>query len=104
MENEFRVQLVDFETEIQVFFRKTNSDGKRYTVKVIETEEVEQGRPIQPFTSIDHKAAQVLMDDLWSCGIRPTEGRGSAGALTATEKHLNDMRKIAFKQIGIKDA
>jgi hypothetical protein len=37
---------------------------------------------------------QVLMDDLWAAGIRPTEGTGSAGSLAATERHLRDMRAL----------
>lgn len=45
--------------------------------------------------------AQQLMDDLWTCGIRPTEGKGSAGCLAATENHLKDMRAIAFFQTGL---
>ena len=39
---------------------------------------------------------QELMDSLWMIGVRPTAGSGSAGSLKATEKHLEDMRKIAF--------
>lgn len=42
--------------------------------------------------------AQVLMDDLWHAGLRPTEGSGSAGALAATERHLEDMRTLVFKR------
>ena len=41
--------------------------------------------------------AQVLMDTLYDCGIRPSEGNGSAGAMRATEKHLEDMRKLVFE-------
>jgi hypothetical protein len=40
--------------------------------------------------------AQDLMDRLWAAGLRPVEGRGSAGALAATERHLEDMRKLVF--------
>jgi hypothetical protein len=36
------------------------------------------------------------MDALWSIGTRPTEGTGSAGAMAATVKHLEDMRKLVF--------
>ena len=43
--------------------------------------------------------AQELMDQLWYVGIRPTEGTGSTGSLAATQKHLEDMRKIAFNQL-----
>jgi len=52
---------------------------------------------IEPTFHLRLEAAQTLMDDLWACGIRPTEGKGSAGALAATERHLEDMRKIAFR-------
>lgn len=55
----------------------------------------------EPFLHIQHNEAQVLIDDLWSAGYRPTEGKGSAGALNATERHLADMQKIAFKKLGI---
>jgi len=40
--------------------------------------------------------AQDLMDKLWQAGYRPTEGKGSAGALAATERHLEDMRRLVF--------
>jgi hypothetical protein len=40
--------------------------------------------------------AQQLMDELWQCGLRPTEGSGSAGSLAATERHLKDMQLVAM--------
>lgn len=40
---------------------------------------------------------QSLMDELWSVGVRPSEGTGSAGSLAATERHLKDMRSLVFK-------
>lgn len=36
------------------------------------------------------------MDELWTCGLRPSEGTGSAGSLAATERHLKDMQVIAM--------
>ena len=51
-----------------------------------------------PFLTIELEAAQELMDSLWDCGLRPTEGSGSAGALAATQKHLEDMRKLVFEK------
>ena len=45
---------------------------------------------------------QVLMDDLWNCGVRPTEARGSAGQLSAVNDHLKDMKKIAGKFLEVK--
>lgn len=49
------------------------------------------------------ETAQHLMDSLWRCGLRPTEGTGSAGALAATQRHLDDLRKIVFKELEIED-
>lgn len=54
-----------------------------------------------PTVSLEPQAAQKLMDDLWDCGIRPSEGTGSAGQLAAVQKHLEDFRTIAFKKLGI---
>lgn len=57
----------------------------------------------EPSISLSEITAQRLMDQLWNCGFRPTEGSGSAGALAATQKHLDDMRKIAFSGLGINE-
>jgi hypothetical protein len=45
---------------------------------------------------LSENAVQRLMDELWNIGYRPSEGSGSAGALAATQRHLDDMRKLAF--------
>lgn len=55
------------------------------------------GECISPTMTITRTEAQILMDSLWDCGIRPTEGHGSAGSLAATERHLADMRALVFK-------
>mgnify|MGYP007116847504 CR=1 FL=1 len=41
--------------------------------------------------------AQQIIDGLWDCGLRPSQGAGSAGAMTATQKHLEDMRTLVFR-------
>jgi hypothetical protein len=45
--------------------------------------------------------AQKLMDSLWDCGLRPSQGKGSAGAMDATQKHLEDMRKIVANKLKV---
>lgn len=45
--------------------------------------------------------AQKLMDSLWQCGLRPSEGTGSAGALAATQDHLKDLRTLLFHSVGV---
>lgn len=64
--------------------------------------EIEQMKPdeavaYEPSFVLGNTAAQALMDDLWHCGLRPTEGTGSAGALAAVQRHLEDMRTLVFK-------
>jgi hypothetical protein len=53
--------------------------------------------PLEPQLELDDTEAQSLMDQLWQCGIRPTEGTGSAGAMAATQAHLADLRKLVFE-------
>lgn len=48
------------------------------------------------FIPLADMEAQVLMDDLWACGVRPTEGSGSAGAMRRAEAHITDLQKVAF--------
>ena len=55
----------------------------------------------RPFVQITVQEAQILMDDLWECGVRPSEGTGSAGSLKATQNHLADIKQILFHKLGI---
>lgn len=50
-----------------------------------------------PDIMLPMESAQKLMDQLWDCGLRPTEGSGSAGSFSAQGRHLDDMRRIVFK-------
>lgn len=77
--------------------------ANRVVGKPIEFALVDQADPYPrpPTMTLDSVAAQLLIDQLWNCGVRPSEGTGSAGSLAATERHLADMRAIAFKQMGI---
>lgn len=72
-------------------------DGKRHA-GVVSFEELPEGHFANPTATIGITEAQQLMDDLWHCGLRPSEGSGSAGALAATERHLEDMRRLVFDE------
>jgi len=62
-----------------------------------EYKKIPEGEVPPWFLRISSLEAQALMDRLWSVGLRPTEGSGSAGALAATERHLADMQRLVFK-------
>ena len=51
---------------------------------------------VVPLCSITSEMGQTLMDDLWSAGLRPTEGSGSAGSLAAVQEHLKDLKTLVF--------
>lgn len=56
---------------------------------------------VLPLMSVPYSTAQQLVDELWRCGLRPSEGSGSAGSLAATERHLADMRAMAFASLKV---
>lgn len=51
-----------------------------------------------PTIEFSQEDARALMDELWRCGIRPSE-TGSEGALAATKGHLEDMRRLVFERL-----
>ena len=89
---------------IALYFKSPGIDGGRPGwAKHLELEHVEEFTTPEPAMRIDYASAQRMMDQLWLVGLRPSEGTGSAGALSATEKHLADMRTIAFKALEIRE-
>ncbi|WP_321951903.1 hypothetical protein [Paraburkholderia bannensis] len=74
---------------------------KPAAAKPIEFADVEEGDYVEPALVLAHDTAQQMIDELWRAGLRPTEGAGSAGQLASTERHLEDMRQIAFLKLGM---
>ncbi len=82
----------------RISFVLRESDGQKWSIATkFEMRQVSQGDVIDPSFSLEKEDAQKLMDSLWDCGLRPSEGSGSAGALAATQRHLDDMRKLVFE-------
>jgi hypothetical protein len=83
------------------------SNGKFFVPKPLEWVELQpeeyntDHEPLIRFHEVElvkgNYAPQELMDSLWACGIRPTEGQGSAGAMAAQTEHLKDMREMNKK-------
>lgn len=61
----------------------------------------EMARPVPPAIELSEEQAQQLCDALWEAGVRPTNGAGSVGQLAATERHLSDLKTIAFNALKI---
>lgn len=77
-----------------VFF--TKESNQVYNSTNIEFVKSQEAIEIEPTFFMNPEDVQELIDELWTIGFRPSEGTGSAGALAATQNHLEDMRKIAF--------
>ena len=93
---ELRAVSAPWHGGVELLVRQGNAYGVSVTM-----ETKKPGLVVEPTLRIGMAEAQTLMDDLWNAGLRPTEGAGSAGSLRATEAHLNDMRALAFKQLGM---
>ena len=96
---EIRAMTAPWYGGIQLLVKTERAVGVNVVMR--DVSEAERQRDFRPTLWIGMNEAQVLMDDLWNAGLRPTEGTGSAGSLRATERHLEDMRKIVFKKLGI---
>lgn len=88
-----------FGRDLDLYFSKPTSENKHVCITKIEWMEYDRSGCEVEATPMKLKPieAQNLMDALWDAGLRPSEGSGSAGAMAATQRHLDDMRKLVFK-------
>lgn len=96
-----KVERFDYGSYIGMFIGKKDLDSGGFNAIAKVTfvnHEPDSCIPIQDALQLSDATAQVLMDDLWHIGIRPTQ-EGSAGQLSAVEKHLGDMRAIVSKEL-----
>jgi hypothetical protein len=88
----------DFGTDLYIF--SNNEYNKRSIVKDITFEKVDESTAVRKSLSMDDDALQVFMDDLWRCGIRPSKEVIGDSDKTDIKNHLEDMRKLVFRDIG----
>jgi len=82
--------------KIQLFAYQQRNGGF-YSAQKLELIQQEPNNCLSPFLTINSQEAQILIDDLWDCGLRPSEGSGSTGSFAAQQRHLDDMRRLVFK-------
>lgn len=76
----------------------TKAENGRLTLEEMK-ETLTDVRPL--FSVHGRETVQSLMDQLWRLGLRPTEGHTSGAVVQAKDKHLEDLRKIVFKNLKI---
>lgn len=74
--------------------------GAPALITKVELETQEEGFQFPATTTFDMptQEMQSLVNQLWDLGIRPVQALESG-----SDAHLQDMRKIAFHKLGIKD-
>jgi hypothetical protein len=97
-DTEIRVMKSPWSFGVDVLIKQGNN-----VVSDITFREYNGGEIVNPTFNLNTNNAQRLMDELWIAGFRPSEGSGSAGALKATEKHLEDMRSLVFNKMNLID-
>lgn len=79
--------------------RTTHVGDVQMTLRPIDDQAVGQLRDDDPML-LEHEHAQQLLDELWRLGLRPRDGAGSLAHVEATRAHLDDMRRLVFKDGG----
>lgn len=94
-------ELVNFGRQINLHLcqvntlNNTRAIARSLVMETINDDDSLLGSVPEPLLTLRMEEAQRLIDQLWHCGLRPSEGSGSAGSLAATERHLRDMQAIA---------
>jgi hypothetical protein len=83
---------------IEIYFYERLPSGKVAIMTDMQFTEAEPmaAADIHPIV-VSYETAQELIDSLWTCGLRPSEGTGSAGSLKAAENHLKDLQTLSFR-------
>jgi hypothetical protein len=99
-------ELVLFSRSIAIHLYERKMNGELGLLSGLQFTTVKESEAIQPQEQITLplETAQELMDSLWQCGLRPSEGSGSAGSLKATENHLKDMQELSRRLLSIVEA
>jgi hypothetical protein len=97
----FQVERSAYRRSIELRAAFTTDSGRLSVLSSVNVTEVEPGQlgPLDPLLlTLTDADATALIDELWRAGVRPSE-HGSAGQLAATEKHLQDMRRLVFESL-----
>lgn len=104
----FQVRRTAYRASVTIDFGMLNSDGALTRAQPVSmrayppNESSAQQQPMLEFFGSDTESGlQSLMDELWSIGVRPADV-GTAGHLSATQAHLQDMRSLVAKTLEVK--
>lgn len=94
-----RARFADWENSLQLAAWQLGNDGRTRRVSAVFTvhDDDKEGNIAEPFLNLDRKDAQQLFDELYRCGMRPSDGQPTSDQIAAIKYHLEDMRRLVFK-------
>lgn len=100
---QFHAQRVDYNSALELLIVVDQggdvfAPAKRFAAAPLTLVEQTDDSLPQPTIRMRKQEGQQLMDALWDAGMRPSQGSGSEGSLAATQRHLEDMRTLVFKE------
>lgn len=98
----FRAAVVDYQNSVQILACELDAGGNVFKtvkpVELVQTPEENFGRLIlEPTMQLKLSEAQSLLDALLDAGMRPTNLSNPSGEIQRINDHLQDMRKLVFK-------
>ena len=96
--NNWIIKIIDigWKTTREIYIFRKNRNGER---EMLNGDILKEGVPpanIKPTLELEPEQLQALADELDNIGYKPQKGF-IEGKLLATETHLEDMRKLVFK-------
>lgn len=87
---------------IEIRVLKIDTEARQaHAVDLARLVPIEDGEMVPVALRLSEDEAQQFCDSLWAAGVRPTNGEGSVGQLSAVQEHLEDMRKLAFHSLKV---
>lgn len=100
--NEIRItptpQYAGFGYELRIFNVENGRFSFAENIQMKSVTEENEGICIEPVLSLTKDEVQKWLDELWSLGIRPSNGAGDGNTIEAVKYHLEDMRMLVFKK------
>jgi len=103
-----KIRWDDFSDNLSFLFYKEGFDGRRYVVSPVKFQLVESGPgvPVEPTLSIPGNLGKDFLKNIASLldeeGIKTDNDFKLQGQIDSMKLHLEDMRKIVFKNLDIK--
>lgn len=98
--SQFVVQREPWSGKVGFGYFIRDGHGRSRVATEVAFTELAEGVRGGPFLEVEAHEAQQLLDELWAAGIRPSQEFGSTGQIGAVQRHLEDMRAIAFAALG----